>query len=435
MVNMLALIAKFQSQNLKTRIAEHNTARDWARGRWDGNDTTRDDLVPPPRPGDTAGEQAWKRLRKQLQSAGPRALRAKLDAAIGTVNWGGDNKDNIDAHLKTLDLEQLAERLATDVTITGIAAVLASVPAEGSEPKLTRLSGYLEPITDPDDIDSITGLFQAWPVSNPRLTWTVRVYDFIELEMREWTGLTDPSHVGRSPSRIIPNASMPRVLIPQIDDGLVLGEFVIALPRLQALYATEFRLTRVEEIAAFPRLFLKGKVEVENAGSPASILRGGVDSDAHFLEPGNIEQLRAQRSTRREDLRDDLALPGGFLGNDSPSGEALREANTRYYQSSRKLAQNISKLLTQGIADYCALLNMAATETPEAVVNPNYEYMRETISSTILAEYAAGVIPLAIVARELQVFHPTWTDEELESFIATREGVVDPASVAALLGG
>lgn len=429
-----ALIAKFQNLNLMRRITEHETARDWASGRWDGSDKSRDDLVP--RPTDNAGIVAWERLRLQLQSAGPRALRAKLDAAIGSVTWGGDNTQNIDARLTSLDLDALAERLARDVTITGIAAVIANQHHEGAEPKLTRLSGYLEPITDDEDVDEITGLFQAWQTLKGRKpVWMVRIYDFKQQTMTEWANLSNPGSLTKNPTAIIENASMPRLLVPNIDDGLVLGEFVVSLPRLKALYATEFRLLRVEEIAAFPRLFLRGEVKVENPGSPASVLRGDKDSDAKFLEPGNLEQLRQQRGIKREDLRDDLALPGGFLGNDSPSGEALREANTRYYQSSRRLAVNISRLLTQGILDYCVLIDIPANNAPPVVVSLNYEYLREIIMAGLTQAFAAGIIPLSVAAREAQVFFPTWMDEDMEAFISSREGVVDPASVQALLGG
>ena len=433
MIDMLALIAKFQAQNLMTRINEHSIARDWSRGRWDSTDRTRDNLLP--KPTDVAGQDAFNRLQRQVQSAGPRALRAKLDAAIGTINWGGDNPNQIDAKLSALELDALAEKLATDALITGIAAVIASTPIDGQPAEISRLSGYLEPILKPGNVDRITGLFQCWQeLQGNKPVWIVRVYDFDELEMREWRNLGHPGALAGTPT-ITANASMPRVFVPYMDDdGLVLGEFVIALPRLKALYATEFRLLRVEELAAFPRLLLKGDVKVENAGSPASILRASKDGgDAKFLEPGNMEQLRHQRSSRREDLRDDLALPGGFLGNDSPSGEALREANTRYYQASRKLAQQISRLLSNVVRDYSVLEDV--TDPPNVVVNPNYEFMRDLVVQNTLALHGAGLIPLAIATREIQVFFPGWADEDMEAFIASREGVVDPASVQALLGG
>jgi hypothetical protein len=427
-IDFPALIAKFQLQNLLTRIQEHETARNWAMGRWDGLDKSRDALMP--RPIDQAGRDAWDRLMRQLQSAGPRALSARLDAAIGSVTWGGDDPQNIDSRLAALDLDALAERLAVDVCVTGIAAVIASQAVEGGEPKLTRLSGYLEPITAPENVDELAGLYQTWQtMKRGKLVYTVRVYDFEALEMREWSSLSSPMQLGKNPDVIIANASMPRVLVPRMDDGLVLGEFVTALPRLKALYATEFRLLRVEEIAAFPRLFLRGEVKVENPGSPASIMRGASDgSDAKFLEPGNMEQLRDQRQSRREDLRDELSLPGGFAGNDTPSGEALRELNTRYYQSARKLAQNISRLLSQVIQDFAVLSDMPADQAPPVQISPNYEFMRELISSTVLAEFQSGLLPLAVACRELQVFHPTWTDEELEAFVASKSANAPPVT-------
>jgi len=438
-IDLNTTAARQQLQAIYDRIIESEIAHDIAQGTW----RPRDDYL---LPGTTQNvrKRAYRRALRQLQTLGPRIMHTKRAAIVGSLQWGGDD-NMVDERLRALKLRDLATRLADGLIIDGLAAGMAHLDENG-QPRITRLGGYLQPYTDPTNMDVITGLYQAWSTSvftsekltsgardsdfdtndtnyQRAYTWTVRIYDWSDGEqnatIREWRNLNNPTHLGL-PSEEIENAPIPRIAIAnQTDDGLPLGELLQAVPSLMALWKTEANMTLVEELASFPMLVVKGG-EVEAVG-PAEPVVLDADGDVKWLEPGQMEQIRAQRHLRMERIREDLALPGGFIGNDSPSGEAFREANVRFRQNAGDYAMRLTDLLTELVADYSALTNI----TPQTVsITPTAEYDFADKAQWALSLYQAGIIPLQVAAREMQQYFGHWDDESLEEWLDEQTGTI-----------
>lgn len=447
MIDVRSITAQAKLRALRDRIYESETAHDLAQGTWRPAD---DFLLPPPN--NNVRKKAWYRALRQMQTLGPRVMRTKIDAAIGSVTWGGDDAE-VDEQLAMLDVHALARSMTQQYLVDGITAGLAHEVADGEgngmgEFRITRLGGYLQPYTDPNDIDRVVGLFQAWSTAHGgrtmpevrandfddrpnraglRLTWTVRIYDWMDGEdratIREWRSLEDPTFVGGNPDMVAENAPVPRFAISsQTDDGLPMGDILVAAPQLMALWATEARLTLSEELASFPMAVVKGNSEFEEIGAGEAIaLSGDGNSDFFWSEPGNLEELRKQRLLRMERIREDLALPGGFLGNDSPSGEAFKEANIRFRQASEGIATAIESVLTRLVADYAELIG---TEGVAVSVSPSKEYDFDQRAQWVLQLYQAGIIPLDVAAKEMQPYFGTWDDDSLNEWIERQMATV-----------
>jgi len=397
-------------------------AREWALGTYS---------PPPgqflPAPESEEGRAAWSRAVRRAASVGPRVLATLLNGAIGDVNWGGDSSA-LDSRLAELDLQDLARRFATDIIVTGAAAGYVYVREEGGEPRIGRLGGFIMPYLDPRDSSVVTGLFQATQVFYPRgLRWWVRVWDLESEEVREWEELGSPTELGRPPTRVIPGARPRFVFWGLTEQGLPVGLLTWAVPMFRDVMASELMLARVEELSAYPIPRFGDNTQLQTVG-PGLPIRG----EFEWVRPGELGELRAQLQLKVEKLRDALALPGGFLGNDSPSGEALREANIRFRQMCRAIAGLVSKLLTDLVADYA---EATGVDPVSVSVSPSIDIDRTDRIQVIAMLYEKGLLPLRVAARELQPFFPTWSDEELEAWLQRQEGLVTPQDVARLLGG
>jgi hypothetical protein len=451
-IDIHALVRRHQLAGVLTRIQETTDAIDLSHGLY----TPKDGLLLPiaanrPR------QEAHDRAKTQLQTLGTRIMETKSGAVMGEVTWGGDN-DNLDDALTNLDIRSLARRLLHGYVVTGITGGYAHQD-ETNEPRISRMGGYIEPVTHPDDVDRIIGLYQAWQIARESrdtstpgsdtsfsavgrvrrilARWMVRVYDWSESAdgeciMRQWDNLTDPTSMAGEPDDLVENHPRPRYRVRTISqDGLALGEIATALPQLHALWATEARLTLSEELSAFPMLSAFGGVNVGGRDGtdapvvgPSEVWTGSADSKLEWTQPGNLHELREQRILRLERIRDDLSLPGGFLGRDSPSGEALREANVRFRQNADAYARDISGLLTELVEDYAALIGV---EPAEVSVIPSQAYDEPARVLTIVSLYREGLLPLDVAARSLQVFFPTWSDDELNAWVEQQMAVVSVA--------
>ncbi|MER3480489.1 MAG: hypothetical protein C4327_08435 [Meiothermus sp.] len=92
--------------------------------------------------------------------------------------------------------------------------------------------------------------------------------------------------------------------------------------------------------------------------------------------PNGFKELETAMARSAENIREFFSLPGGILGNDTPSGEALREANMRYIQASRDYAERLSEGLTLAVRDYASIsgLDPAGLEV-EVVFQSPTEYL------------------------------------------------------------
>lgn len=451
MIDLTTTIAREQLMAIYDRIVESEITHDLAQGTW----RPRDDYLLPAAH-NQARKRAYTRALRQMQTLGPRIMHTKADAILGAITWSGED-EAVDEMLTSLDLLGFARKLLPSLLVDGIAAGMAHTMDDG-ETRITRLGGYLQPYVNEYDMDQIDGLYQAWSTSvftSEKLTsgtrdsdfdtndsnftrsyrWTVRIYDWSDGEenatIREWRNLSNPTFLGATPTTI-ENAPVPRLAIAQTtNDGLPIGEMLQAAPSLMALWKTEANLTLVEELAAFPMLAIKGNGNVEAIG-PAEPIALDADGDAYWMEPGNLDQLRAQRAIRMERIREDLALPGGFIGNDSPSGEAFKEANIRFRQNARGYSEALSTVLTKLLVDYAALTGIQ----PETVfVTPTVEYDFAEKAQWTISLYEKGIIPLDIAAREMQAYYGHWDDQELQEWLARQSSTISAAGLRAALAG
>ncbi len=423
MIDLRELCARLLQHAVITRIAEHEEAWEWAQGVYE---PPAGAFTPPPS-SSPESLAAWERAKKRVRAYGPRIISTLVNAAVGDVNWGGES-DKLDELLDLAGLERLARDLARDYYVSGVAAAYAYVSEGEERPTIGRLGGYIEPYVHPMDADRVTGLYQAKSyLSQDGRRWWVRVWDLEDNEVREWRELMDPTELGRPPDAVLSGLTPRFAFYDRLPDGLPTSPFYWAIPMMRDLMASELFLARIEEYAAYPLPVFGGQTE------PQEIAPGlPVQGEFAWAQPGSLAELRAQREVKLERLRDGLALPGGFLGNDSPSGEALREANQRFFQQATATAKALSGLLTDLAAD---LARLAGFEPVPVVVLPNRDYIREQTMDAVMRLYQAGVIPLEVAAREIQPFFGTWSDEELNAWLEEQKRVVTPEAALRLLGG
>jgi len=422
MIDLRELIARLQLHAVATRISEFEEAWEIAQGLFE----PAPGFLTPPLGNAPESREAWARALRRVRAYGPRVLATLVNAAVGDVNWGGQSK-KLDELIDEQDLLRLARQMARDYYVGGVAAGYAYQPEKGP-PRIGRITGYIEPYTSPMDADVVTGLYQAKQVNTTAgLRYWVRVWDLAVFQVREWQGLYSPTDLARPPTRVLEGLTPRFAFYDLTPEGLAWSPFLWAVPLFRDLMASELFLARVEEYAAYPIPRFGADTE------PQQIAPGlPVQGEFEWSAPGSLTELREQRDVKLERLRDAMALPGGFLGNDSPSGEALREANIRFYQEAQATAKTLSTLLTDLVAD---LAEIVGAEPVEVVVLPNRDYIREQVVSNAVLLYEKGLIPLAVAAREIQPFVPTWSDEELNEWIEANKDVVTPGDVARLLGG
>lgn len=416
-------VVRAQLQAVGERLRETELAWDIALGlyRPSPGDIT-------PMPTSEVGLEAFRRAVKRVGSYGPRVLATIVNAVMGDVNWGGDSK-RLDRYLSLQSLYSLARALAEDYLVAGVAAGYVYSP-DGERPRIGRIRGYVQAYLDPDDSDRVLGLYQAARAveATPRPTpvYRVRVWDLEAREALVWTRLNDPTALARSPDRVVQGV-LPRYRFYAMEDGVPLSPFIQNLPLFFDLVASDLYLARVEELAAYPIPVFDRETKPQHIG-PGLPIQG----EFRWERPGDLGELRAQRQVKLERLRDAFALPGGFLGNDSPSGEALREANVRFYQQAQSIAAVFSELLTELVADFARALG---EEPVPVVVSPSQAGKDAEKLQVITLLYEKGLIPLRVAARELQPLLPTWSDEEMAAWLERQESIVTPSQVYSLLGG
>ena len=265
----------------------------------------------------------------------------------------------MDEALREQDLESLADELLESAHYCGVLAGIMRRDGDTGALRLEPLVGHLEPVFAPNSPTMVVGLIHAWVVNTK---WTVRVYDTNERSMSEWRGLSHPNKVASTmpdlevarSAEYPDGAPTPRFVVTGRDaSNMPLGDLAKVLPLIKSDWSSQLRADRSEENTAFPQLKIKGEVKSDpGERSSAHIIRAfGGRRRADFLAPGDLSQLHNHHNRKLERLREDAMMPGGFLGSQTPSGEALREANAKFISVCAWYAKRLSRVLTLLVAD------------------------------------------------------------------------------------
>ncbi|MDR9392600.1 MAG: hypothetical protein RI554_11300, partial [Trueperaceae bacterium] len=413
-MNLQNLVKRARLLNIATRARDLEQLRDMMNGDYT---PILNKFAPPFQPG-TSRAAAWHRALNTTSNIVPVLMNKALAGLdFGGITWSEPDTqtDAVTDAMRSVDLPHLARNLAIEYKLGGAAAVIAQTPLDeagnAQPPTMTILRGVNLPYTEAADPSKIKGWYRAIEyiddTSEGKLRWWVEVYDFQDagpedpITHRVWYSLPDPTHLGFQPDDEFQSIARPRfALYGTGTDGLPTSPLIANMGRVFGLYATELRLATSEELAAYPMLLTRGESDVESVG-PAESIAVESDGDARWMEPGNLEELRQQVKLKRDQVREAFSLPGGSLGNDTPSGEALQEANRGFMQESRALASSVSRVLTDVVSDYLRLLGL-----PGVTVDVPIEraYMTNLQLEIVTKGIEYGVLPEKVAARRFQQF-------------------------------
>lgn len=380
-----------------------------------------------------------RRLAKMAQSIGARIVTTKRFGTIGEVNWGAGGSDALDRMIRRQDLDSLADKMLANAFFTGMIAGIVRRDPELQELRIEPMIGHVEPVYSEHSPTVIIGVVHAWQelfadAGHKQWKWVVRIYDLHARNMREWRNLATPAEAARrqqpaeqvGPTAEFPaGAPMPRFAVLETDtDGMPYGELTKVLPLVKSDWSSQIRADRAEENTAFPQLKIKGEAEDgTEERSSAHVIRLLDDGDAAFLEVGDLSQLHKHHDRKLERIREDAAMPGGFLGSDTPSGEALREANAKFISSCKWYAGRLGRVLTELVADLGEGLGERFPDGagPEVTVQINREFAKDQEVEFITGLFREGLLPLSAAVRAVSVYVPTWSDEEVEQYIQEEE--------------
>jgi hypothetical protein len=431
-LDLAALVKRARLQRVTNRAVELDRLRDMLAGVYE----PENGLITPPFAVGSARYDAFRRALRTTSTAVPMVVNKSLAGLdFGAITWsdaetGAARADDV---VEKLDLPQLARSLATEYKLGGVAAAIASTPPlDGGgygDPTITVLAGVNVPYTDPSDAARVSGWFRATQYlhDNGQIRWWVEVYDFLDAERtvhRVWRSLTDPTNLGLLPDHEFESPARPRFALYGLQtDGLPLSPLLAGLPRVLGLFATELRLSTVEELASFPMLFTRGEVEFEQIG-PGQALVGGEESEARWLDPGSLEELREQARSKRDGLRELFNLPGGSLGGQTPSGEALQEANRGFLQETRALADVLSSVLSEVASDHLTLYGLPPVKVSVPI---DRSYTTGGLLEVVEKGVDLRAVPKSVAARMFQTFIGShYSDDELQKFLAESEALSTP---------
>ena len=421
------LVKRARLQNINHHARRLEELREMLTGEWEPRNG---DFMPAFTPG-TSRHAAFNRAVKTTSTSVPVIINKSLAGLdFGNITWSdaATGAARADDEIYALDLSRLARALAVEYRLTGACAAMASTPRleSGSfgDPIVSTLFGVNIPYTDPKDPGRTSGWYRAvqYVHDSGQLRWWVEVYEFIDDDTtvhRVWEELQDPTTLGLNPDQEFESTARPRFALYGVQpDGLPSSTLLANHGRILGLYQTEVLMATAEEMSSFPMLFVRGGVEYDGIG-PAEALTGGSESDARWLEPGKLDELREQVRLKRDFVREAFNLPGGSLGAQTPSGEALQEANRGFLQETRALSDAVSGVLTAVTTDYLALLGL-----PPVTVSLPIDRSYTTAQQLEVVEKGRdlGLIPDGVGARWFQAaLGSGYSDEELEQFLAEKE--------------
>lgn len=376
-----------------------------------------------PAPEGDAGQQALSRLAKMAVSSGNHIYQQVRDGIVGEVNWGGKS-EGLDERLEELDLRNLAEKLVERGLISGFMAGVVNVDEEGV-PTISRLGGYVEPLTDPYDYDRVVGVVQIMRERSSTTTgtsrYTVRVYDLQARVVHVWKDVSDMSRLGPADEEL-EVMFPPRVYVLQTgSDGHPIGDMQRVLPLVKSEWASQVRGDRVEEATGFPQAVVKGDVlsGVDKRG-PTNIIELSADGEYAFVLPGDLSQIHEHHDRKLHRLRESARLPAGSLGAQTPSAEALREAAVKFVQMCNRYARALSAICTELVDDLAEFYG--AHEVVPVVVTIDREVARQQEIESVLELWEAGLMPFGEAVRAVSVYVPTWSSSEVEAWVEEQEG-------------
>lgn len=433
-MNFDLVMAKAALDGVENRIRNHLETTMWAKGQLlqhiaGGSMHKTSGSIPQHLtqllPGTTTAQGAadLERLARMAKSIGPRILRLKQYGTLGSINWG-DGSPTFDKELDNATTESLRafprDRLARKALqqdlVRGMLAGIV-IPDGSGRAQTMPLGGYYEPLVNEDNIEHVWGIYQAWLPPTGR-KWRARIYNLETRELLEWDNMDNPTDLGMTPASI-PNAPMPVFEIVDDDlDGLPRGEFMESLPLFKSEWASQVRGDRAEESTAFSQLVTKGQLLTgDNERGATRVIRLPADGDAHYLDPPSLEQIHKHHDRKLERLRVDHSLPGGFLGGQTPSGEALREANQSFIADCSGRAGRISNWLTRLLSDYGEITGLK--DPPPVTVVINREFERGSVVDQTVLLHREGLIDFGEAVRAISVYYPTWSSAAVEAFIET----------------
>lgn len=431
-MDISTLVKRARLQNITGRATDLDRLREMLDGTYEPPNGF---ITPQFTPG-TSRHAAYTRAVRTTTSAVPVIINKSLAGLdFGNITWSDaeTGANRADDQVAALDLAGLARSLATEYRLTGAAAAMASTPrtdAGFGDPIITALTGVNLPYTDPRNPGSVTGWYRAVQHLDEggHLVWWVEVYDFVRDDAtvhRVWERLSDPTLLGTSPDQEYESTARPRFALYGLQaDGLPMSAVLANEGRIMGLYATELRLATTEELSAFPMLVTRGGVEVKQVG-PAEVISADVDADAKWLDPGSLQELREQARMKRDLVREAFNLPGGSLGGQTPSGEALQEANRGFMQETRAIADAVSGVLSEVVSDYLELHNLAPVRAQLPV---DRSYTTASLLGVVEKGAELEAVPKGVTARMFQQFLGShYSDEELEEFLAEPEPSSAPA--------
>jgi hypothetical protein len=425
-IDISTLVKRARLQRVTNRAHDLDQLREML----DGAFRPRNGFITPPFQPGSARHAAYERALRTTATIVPVVITKGLAGLdFNAVTWSDAEKstDRADDELGLLNLPSIARRLAVEYELTGVCAAMASTPRTDTgfgEPVTSVLTGVNIPYTDQLDPGRVTGWYRAvqYVTDAGQLAWWVEVYDFLDDNRtmhRVWERLQDPTSLGGAPNQEFESPARPRFALYDVQpDGLPASPLLANTGRVLGLYASELRLATSEELSAFPMLVTSGFAEMEQVG-PAEVITTGADGKAAWLEPGKLDELREQVRLKRDQVREALQLPGGSLGGQTPSGEALQEANRGFLQKSTSLAGAISGVLTDLASDFLALHDLPPV-TVSVPIDRNYT--TGALLDVVEKGVDLGAVPVTVAARWFQqALGAAYSDDELTAFLDDAE--------------
>lgn len=387
------------------------------------------------------GDEAVKaqmRITRQVINAAPRVLKTRRAGAVGNVTASTGNKAD-DQEIAALNVRALARRGVEQALVTGVTAFRAhTLPSEqGGLTVISRVSGFLHPITDPDDVDRYVMLMQVWEGESGK-GYNVRLWDLDKPEYEEFLGIKNPTDAMPGTGQLVDVETPPRLCVVAADgDGYPVGEIATGLQLLKADYAAQFRIIRVAELFGFPVPVAKGAVSMPKVWQPGATVTTGPDGSFAFVIPSGVEQLFTHQDRINNAMREHFNLPSGVMGSGgftgAPSGEALAEANLRFQQASSDLADATGQVLNQAGTDWATIKR---SKTPLNIsVTPSYERNKDATIASVIALRDKRLIPPSVAVRAIQPLVSGFQAEEAEAWIKQLDMTTDPAALLAMLTG